>query len=110
MFKLGNGGPDAFYGDPVGAANVVEQRAPSTVMSELPMLIAGNDAGARSANDEHAGSAKRCALKGGAGVANEAGPFPGIDFSAELFLLIGCGLVEDYCCGDGVMGEFVREG
>ena len=107
MLKFGNSGPDAFHGDPVGAANVVEQGPPSSVMSELPTLIAGNDAGARSANDEHTGSAKRCALKGGDGVAHEAGSFPRIDFSAELFLLIGCGLVEDAGCGDGVMGEFV---
>ena len=110
LLKLGNGGPDAFHGDPVSAANVVEQRPPSSELRELPILIADNDAGAGSANDQHAGPAKRCALKGGDGVTHEAGPFPGMDFSAELFLLLGCGLVEDAGCGNGVMGEFVGEG
>ena len=110
LLELRDASANAFQRDPVGAADIIEERSPSPQLCELLLFVAGDDTGACSANGEHTGPAKCCALKRSDGVTHEACAFPRVDFAAELFLLVGCGFVEDARGRDGVMSEFIGEG
>ena len=90
-----DGSADGFHGDPVGAAHIVEQRPPAAAVGKFRVEVACDNARAGSADDEHAGFAKRGRLKTGDTVAHKAGLFPRIDFAKKLLLLIDCGFVEN---------------
>ena len=76
-------------------------------MGKFRVEVAGDNARAGSADDEHAGFAKRGRLKTGDTVAHKAGLFPRIDFATKFLLLIDGGFVENSCGRHVVSDDFV---
>ena len=105
-----DGSADGFHGDPVGAADIVEQRPPAAAVGKFRVEVAGDNARAGSADDEHAGFAKRGRLKTGDTVAHKAGLFPRIDFATKFLFLIDRGLVKNPGSRDRVADDLVGEG